>query len=269
MRVARAVFITLFFCAALPSFAIVAINGPLTQEHSVEPGKTYEGTIQLTNPDKAAQEIKAYQTDYFFSADGTVSYGQAGGLPRSNAHWISLSPAQVKIPAGETVAIHYTIQVPSDKTLKGTYWSMIMVEPIMPGSPESGTYDPGKVTMGMKEVLRYGIQIVTSIGSTGTGALKFTSIRLQADNGKRFLIVDAENTGERWLRATLWAELYDSEGAYVGKFDGGRHRVFPGTSARFTAELQGVKGTTYKALIVADCGGDDVFGATVSLVLRE
>ena len=262
-------FFLILLLAALPSFGITSITGPLTHEYSVEPGKSYEDTIQVTNPDKAAQEVKVYQTDYFFSADGAVSYGNPGGLTRSNALWITFSPAQVTVPAGESVAIHFTIQVPSDQTLKGTYWSMIMVEPVLPGSAESGSFDPSKVTMGVKEKVRYAIQIVTSLGATGTGSLKFTRISLQADNGKKYLIVDAENTGERWLRATLWTELYDAKGNYVGKFDGGKHRMFPGTGARFKAELQGVTETTYKALIVADCGGDDVFGASVNLVLRE
>jgi hypothetical protein len=55
----------------------------------------------------------------------------------------------------------------------------------------------------------------------------------------------------------------------VGRFEGGTHRLYPGTTARFPADLVGVRDATYKALIVADCGGDDVFGADVSLVLKQ
>jgi hypothetical protein len=269
MNILPAAALTLLLLPALPSSAIVSISGSLTREHDVAPGKSYDGTIDVTNPDNAPQEIKVYQTDYFFSADGTVDYGEPGKLPRSNARWITVTPLQAKIPAGESVTIRYTIQVPSDRTLHGTYWSIIMVEPILPGSPESSSFDPKKVTVGVREVLRYGLQVVTSFGSTGTGLLEFSHISLKADNGKRLLIVDLKNSGERWLRASLWAELYDSKGSYVGRFDGGKHRLFPGTTARFTAELQGVTGSTYKALIVADCGGDDVFGANVSLVLQQ
>ena len=81
--------------------------------------------------------------------------------------------------------------------------------------------------------------------------------------------MDLENTGERLLRTSLWVDLYDPKGSFVGKFDGGKHGLYPGTSVRFTADLVGVASATYKALIVADCGGDDVFGANVSLVLTE
>ena len=99
--------------------------------------------------------------------------------------------------------------------------------------------------------------------------IRFSKVRLASDNGRRQLVVDLENTGERLLRTSLWIDLYDSKGSFVGKFDGGKHGLHPGTSARFTADLAGLTIATYKALIVADCGGDDVFGANVTLVLTE
>jgi hypothetical protein len=268
MRFPRTALLAILLLPALPAFSIIAINGALGQEYDVAPGKSYDGAIEVMNPDETAQEVKVYQTDYSFFAGGAVVYGEPGKLPRSNARWITVSPMRVIIPARESVTIRYTIQVPSDQTLRGTYWSVIMVEPLAPGSQESSSFDPTKVTMGIREALRYGFQIVTSVGSTGTSALRFTQARLQADNGRRLLVVDLENTGERSLQPNLWAELYDSKGSFVGRFDGGAHRLYPGTTARFTMELLGVSGSTYKALIVADGGGDDVFGANVSLVLQ-
>ncbi len=268
MSVTRGVILSLLLLPALPCSAMVTVTGALTREHDVSSGKAYEGTIEVVNPDKVPQEIKVYQTDYRFSADGTTEYGEPGKLPRSNARWLAISPIQATIPAGESVTIHYSIQVPSDATLRGTYWSMIMVEPIAPNAPESGSTDRTKVAVGVREVLRYGLQIVTTFGETGKSEVRFNGIRLQADNEKKLLVMDLENTGERLLRAAVWAELYDSKGSFVGKFDGGKHRLYPGTTARFTAELLGVAGSTYKALIIADCGGDDVFGANVSIVLR-
>jgi hypothetical protein len=110
---------------------------------------------------------------------------------------------------------------------------------------------------------------VTHIGATGTRALKFSQISIKTEDGKKVLSVDAENTGERWLRGNLWIDLYDSSGSSMGRFDGGRQRMYPGTSARFMVDLSGVKNAAYKALIVVDCGGDDVFGANISLVLKE
>jgi len=256
-------------CPVAHAGDFVAISGPLTREFDVQPGRSYDGTIDVANPSKAAQEIKVYQTDYLFYADGTRSYGEPGSIQRSNARWLTLSPLQAVIPAGESVTIRFAVQVPSDQTLRGSYWSVIMVEPVPPSAPESSRNDSPMPALGIRQVVRYAVQVITTVADTGSRQIRFSQVRLVSDNGRRQLVVDLENTGERLLRTSLWADLYDPKGSFVGKFDGGKHGLYPGTSARFTADLAGLAIATYKALIVADCGGDDVFGANVSLVLTE
>jgi hypothetical protein len=256
-------------CVPLLSSAAIIVTGSLTHEYEVAPGASYEGSIDVLNQGNDPQEVKAYQTDYSFSADGKVLYGDGGSLPRSNARWITMSPRQFTIPPNETVTIRFTVQVPSDAAMKGTYWSVVMVEPVPPGSAESSASGPKNIGMGISQVLRYAVQIVTHIGASGTRLLKFSQIQLAAESEKRVLLVDVQNTGERWLRGTLWVDLYDSAGKHLAKLDGGRQRIFPGTSVRFSVDLVGVKQSTYKALIVVDCGGDDVFGTNVNLVLKQ
>ena len=81
--------------------------------------------------------------------------------------------------------------------------------------------------------------------------------------------VDIENTGQRWLRPYLWAELYDDTGRYIGRFENGRKRIYPGTSVRYKVDLSDVPKGIYKALVVADCGGDYVFGAERTLKFEK
>ena len=89
------------------------------------------------------------------------------------------------------------------------------------------------------------------------------------EESKRTLEVDLENIGERWLRPYLWAELYDGEGRFVGKFEACKHRIYPGTSARYRVDLSEVPKGDYKALVIADCGGDFIFGANYNLKLEK
>ncbi len=268
MKARIALAVVLLALAPLTAGAGVHVLGNLTQDLEVQPGGTYEGSLEVQNPDDVAAEIRLYQTDYFFYADGTVRYDEPGLLPRSNAKWVTFSPQQAVIPPKESIVVRYTVTVPSDETMRGTYWSMLMVEEIPAGSPESSRPARDQVSLGIQQVFRYGVQIATNIATTGTRRIRFMQVLLAADKEKRSLIVDLGNTGDRWLRVTLWTELYDAEGKYVGRFEGGTHRLYPGTTARFPADLVGVRDATYKALIVADCGGDDVFGADVSLVLK-
>lgn len=246
----------------------VSVVGGLTRETIVQPGKTYQGTILLKNGSASPEIVKAYQTDYLFSSDGKTIYGPPGKDDRSNARWITFAPSRVEVLPGDSAALHYTISVPADKETLGTYWSMLMVEIIPKDSPEAAATGKARPAVGVQQVIRYGIQMVTNIGATGTSEVKFDA-KLVRDSGKRLLQVDVENTGQRWLRPFVWAELYDENGRSMGRFEGNRIRVYPGTSARSTIDLNDLPDGTYKALVVADAGGTDVFGTTYTLKLEK
>ena len=244
----------------------IIILGELTHEKESAPGQEYTGSIAVSNVEENPCEVKVYQTDYQFFADGRILYSDPGMLERSNASWITLTPKTFTIPAKETVTIHYTVKVPDDKSLVGTYWSIVMIEGLDQGSPESSTPET-EVSVGVQQVFRYGIQMVTHIGNSGKKTLQFTGAKLVKEEKKLYL--DVENTGERWLRAHLWAELYDSTGNTLGQLEGGRLRIYPGTSVRFNVDMSEIPSGSYKTLIIIDCGDNDVFGANWNLVLEE
>jgi hypothetical protein len=250
------------------SLAKVSVASGLSYEKIAQAGSLYHGVIHLRNTDKEPQEVKVYQTDYLFSYDGKSIHGEPGMDPRSNAGWITFSPSRLTIPPLGTSQVNYTVQVPDDSALVGTYWSMIMVEGVASSSPESSNPQKDRMTVGLTQIIRYGLQIVTSIGDTGTRQLKFVNTKLLKTDDGRVLQIDIENTGERWLRASVWAELYNEKGVSIGKFTGGKARLYSTTSARFKIDLSQAPEGKYKALVVADCGNDDMFGATYTFEFK-
>ena len=123
----RFIVIALFIMPSAFLSAEVIIKGSMTHEQTVLPGESYTGSIEVSNPEDKPQDVKIYQTDYLFYADGRVLYGAPGKIARSNADWISFSPKRLTIPPKDTVNIQYTVKVPDDKTMIGTYWSISMV----------------------------------------------------------------------------------------------------------------------------------------------
>ncbi|CAG36692.1 hypothetical protein [Desulfotalea psychrophila] len=268
MRLRRKInILVVLFVLLLPSLGMARVSIPsgLTYEKDAQVGGSYRGSIQLLNPGEDPQEVKVYQSDYLFYADGSNSYGEPGKDVRSNADWISFSPRRLIIPAGGSVQVAYIVDVPSDQVLTGTYWSLLLVEGISASSPEAGNGAKGVISVGIQQIMRYGLQMITNIGNTGTHSLKFVKTKILKTDGKRILQIDLENTGERWLRPILWTELYDEKNNSVGKFEGEQLRIYPTTSARFKIDLSQVPKGTYKALVVADAGGDDMFGANYTL----
>ncbi|RPJ04945.1 MAG: hypothetical protein EHM28_13100 [Spirochaetaceae bacterium] len=263
-----AIYTAVFFLALLPLQADMLIKGGLTHEKEAAIGQTYEGSLEIQNNGDKPAEVKVYQTDYFFYADGRVIYGEAGKLGRSNAHWITFSPKTAIVPPKETLAVRYTVKVPEDSSLAGTYWSMMMVEEVPETSPESTLAKPDRVGMGIRQVFRYGVQFMTHIGQTGARSIKFISTKLQKAGVAQHLELDVENSGQRMLRAEVYAELYDPKGTFMGKFEAEPLRLYPGTSGRFKIDLSKIPNDTYKALVVVDCGGSDIFGANLNLVIK-
>lgn len=245
----------------------ISVIGELSREATLQPGAKTEGLIILRNNAEQPQEVKVYQTDYLFWADGRNQYGEPGATPRSNARWIVHTPQQLTLPGQGSGSVSYTIQVPSQEELHGTYWSMLMVEPIPTETLKPPKSEKDKVTIGIQPVVRYGIQMVTHIGDTGTRNLKFVDKQLLVKAGKRTLHLDLENTGERWLRPLVWAELYDEQGISLGRFQAGRLRIYPGCSVQYCIDISDVPAGNYRALIVADDGDEYIFGAQYDLEL--
>jgi len=252
--------------AAAPCLAGIVVVGALTHEAELTPGGMTQGRIMVRNDSEHPQQVKVYQNDYLFHADGTNLYGDPGSVARSNAAWISFSPRLMTIQAGETVPVHYALRVPSDPSLRGTYWSLLMVEPIPDGTldPEG----PKNKSMAVATILRYAVQMVTHIGNTGACESTIIDKRLVTDNGASALFVDIENTGERWLRPLVWLEVYDDRGAPRGRIEGQQLRIYPGCSVRFQIDLTTLPSGDYTGLLIADNGDEHVFGARYGFSIK-
>jgi hypothetical protein len=248
----------LWLCASVSVSAAVVVTSSMTQENTAQPGEIYQGVIELRNSAKISAAAKVYQTDYSFSADGSNSFGEAGKMKRSNAKWLQLSQGQFTVPPKSVLTVNYQIRVPDDATLTGSYWSMLMVEQIAKRSEASAQ---------MTQNMRYAVQVITQIGTTGTGALAFIEPKVVKKNGAALFTVDINNTGERLLRPHISLELYNQQGSALGKLKGSKLLLYPNTSGRFEIDLKGLPPGKYTGLVVADAGGNDLFGAQLEVLI--
>lgn len=249
-----------------PAFAGVTVVGNLARHTVVKPGATFDGVIFLKNTDTHSAEVRIYQTDYLCQADGTNEYGSPGSHARSNANWISVTPVRVIVEGGATVPVRYKGRAPGDPHLQGTYWSMVMIEPSAPSAPNpSGASD--KVSMGLQTQIRFGVQIVTEIGSTGIRRLQVNGKAISKVDGRRIFNLDLGNDGERLLIPAMNVELFDQTGASIGRFEGGRSRIYPTCSIRTKVDLTDVPSGKYVAMVMLDSGDDQVMAAQYDLTL--
>ena len=246
------IFVLLVFSSAWSViYAEIRVIGDLTHTQIAQPGETYETRIVIKNFGDQETGIKVYQRDFSYNSDGNQFFYERGAQKRSNATWITYSALQGKILPMETTEVLCSIHVPDDKTLVGTFWSLIIIESSL--------------------AKRYAIQIITHIGLTGTVQVEFVNTSLVRDEENVSLHVDVKNSGERLIRPILYVELYDENGEFVSKIDGGTWRIYPETSVRYRVDVTHLPAGLYKAMILVDNLDEHVFGTEflLDLILRR
>ena len=254
----------LSMAAVWPAFAGVAIVNGLSHIHQTFAGAIVEGRIDIQNTGENLQNIRMYLRDYHFEASGESFYENPGTLNRSNAQWIHLGQAYFPLPAGQSLSIPYRVMIPQSAVLSGSYWSVIMVEGV-PSLDDKGV----KGSVQIQTLLRYAIQIVTNIGQNGKKNLLFDRAQLLKESGKSYLEVDISNNGDMLLRPELILQLYDMDGMLLRTLHSDPKKCYPGTSLRFQLPLDGLPNGLFKAVLLAECSEEDVFGVNLSLELTE
>jgi len=254
----------------LAAEAQVSVLSSTVEEHTGGPGEKYAGRIEIANSSRTAQVVRLYQTDYSFKADGTSNFDRAGSSARSNSAWISLQSEQVTVPPTGTISVPYTVAIPTIDSLRGTYWSAIMVEPVEHPTPTTAK-DDEKPRVGLGTVIRYAVQVATHVGSAGARTVRFDAIAAKqgqdsASTAKSTLELDVINAGERAYRPALWIELYDAKGALRAQAKQTRGLLYPGCSLRQRFDLGVIPPGTYKAVIFADTGEETVYASQYTVV---
>jgi hypothetical protein len=239
----------------------------LVEERTARPGDQYTGMITIGNSSGQTQAVRVYQTDFRFAADGTSNTDDPGTSARSNATWIHPQVTRLSIPAGTEVNLPYTVNVPVADSLRGTYWSAVMIEGAPTSPAVAALTSAGRARAGVGSVMRYAIQLATHIGATGSRAVQFSNVNAsQSPDSGSAVQLDVTNVGERGFRPTLWIEVYDSDGALRAKGKQVRGLLYPGTSLRQRFELGRFPRGSYKAVIFADTGSEPVFAAQFAVV---
>lgn len=261
MKICRLFLIISFLAvSSLVSNASVEVLGSLKHVLNGKPGDVIKGEIKIQNNDVTDQEVKVYQTDLLYNLQENTFYDDPGSHKRSNATWIQFSPKSVILKGKEIRTIQYEITIPKADTLRGTFWSVLMVEGVVPIDPNQ------KGDLSIRTVTRYAIQVVTEIANKGIGSLKFLEPTLVKEGNKLFLAIDLVNEGEHYIAPDVSIELFDEKGASVMVISSPKKGLFPTTSSRFRFDLEGVpSGKTYQAMIVAAGQENDVFGLEYKL----
>ncbi|MBS3766345.1 hypothetical protein KGY71_07470 [Candidatus Bipolaricaulota bacterium] len=234
----------------------ILVKGDLLREFTLQPGETHQGEVAISNPGDEPTGFEVGKRDYLFYADGTNEYPPPGSTGRSNADWIEFSlPPDVSIEPGEEFPLNFEINVPDNSSLSGTYWSMIVIQATPPPAeaPEEG--------IGVRQVLRYGVQIAVNIGDTGERKIDLLGVEPIKQTESKTVRVNVKNVGERAVSPITRLELYDDQGKKYGPFEGSEYMIYPGCSVSYSIPLEEVPDEQFQSVIIIDNGDEYVWGA--------
>ena len=233
----------------------VVVQDELTKVFKSARGQTLNGTINLHNPLDQVINIRISQADFVYNALDQNFYIEPGKYERSNADWILVQSLHTIQPR-QNLLVPFTIRVPNQRNLSGSYWSVLFVEEDTP------FFAPDFEDVMLN--FRYAIQIVNNISNTGRVDLAFRETSFTNDT----VSIVLHNTGTLWFEAVISVDIFDANATLVGRYTFNRNRVYPELARRFTFPIQPLNRGDYYAIIVVDCGNNLIFGHQVSFTIR-
>ncbi|MCL2064990.1 MAG: hypothetical protein FWG98_11575 [Candidatus Cloacimonetes bacterium] len=230
------------------------VQDELTKVFNVSTGDIVNSSILLSNPTERAVSIRVYQGDYIQNSESDNLTVRAGSSPRSNAHWIRFQ-SSVTIPPNQTFSLPFTINIPNQSDLTGSFWSILFVEEVN----EMDVSDPEIIVLN----LRTGVQIINNIANTAQIDVLFSDFAYEVD----YVSMILKNTGNLWLQASVKIDVYNDGAELVGSFVSERNRIYPEFSRRVQIPVNLQTNTNYHAIIVADCGNGNIFGHQISFII--
>lgn len=257
--------ITFMLQFAFLHVGIVVLNG-LTHSYKIENGKVYKGKIAIENTSSTPQNVKLFLQDFTYHADGTFNYTELHTNNRTNGNWIKLNTNLVTLKGKEKTEVFYEITVPNQALDPGSYWSVIIVEPVDDIKPSDNK--PG---VNITSVVRYAVQVITDIETEKAKPdLKFENVKVEKEEGKQTVKIAIANNGNLYCRPTASIELYHRKtGKKIGTFSSLTMGLLPTTSKTFPIEISKVPPDQYTATIMATDEEENAFAINVELEVKN
>lgn len=257
--------ITLILQFSFLRAGIVILNG-LTHSYKIENGKVYKGKVAIENTGSNPQSVKIFLQDYTYHADGTINYTALLTNKRSNGEWLKLNTNLVTLKGKEKTEIFYEITIPNQAMDPGSYWSVIIVEPVEDIKPSDSK--PG---VSITSIIRYAIQVITDFETEKAKPdLKFESIKVEKQEGKQTAKIAIANNGNLYCKPTASIEIYNRKtGEKVGTYSSLTMGLLPNTSKTFYIDISKVPPDKYKAAIIAADEEENAFALNVELEVKN
>jgi hypothetical protein len=241
--------------------SIVVLNG-LTHTHTGIEGSVVVGKIKLRNDGQTDEKFISYQQDLIFYCGKEDNFSDSISHDRSMKKWLKTSVDERVLTPGEEYELSYTINIPKESIEKGTYWTVIMIEP---GEPVTTKQESG---LKINTKVRYAVKVLLDVNLFEYPKLIFENIVFKKiTSTSRMIEISLKNNGLFAVSTKLQIEIYDAKGVKLKTIDAKQRRVFPDKCSQFEIEVTDLPSGKYDAILVAD-NGQDLIGSNLAIEIE-
>lgn len=228
-----------------------ALVDPSSKLYQATGGETVSGTVNVSNPGNSPLNLRLYLSDWNIDLAGQFTISEVGTEDRSASDWIAFDSPTMELAPGESVALPYTVTVPTDAE-PGTHWSVLFVES-EPSDPV-----PGQTAATFS--VRVGHIVYVNVpGASSEGAVVGVFGQPPAEPGRPYTIIaQYANTGGLAQGVEGEFTVRDQTGERVIEATIERSVVLPGGERAFQINVVGpLPVGNYTALVVLDYGDSE------------
>ena len=271
------------------SLSVLPFEGALAQGYSVglagheylaKPGDTISGIARITGFNDIPKNLVLHAASLVRDPNNTRDYGSdQSGLTdtRSIVDWMTFTPDQVSVKKGETRYVKYTIQIPKDASLNGSYWCELIIsdspdaEKQLEAIKKQQAGGTSERKVGVVAVFEYAVRIIITIQGTETRKATFRSITNAVEKGAPVVRAVFSNEGNVYLQPKVWLDIKDVTGKTIYHQPHPGRTVLPASALDFDFDMSEVvlDPGDYAMLVVADYGVPKMVGAQAKVHITE
>lgn len=236
----------LLFFFTMCSFANVSVINGLTHVYSGVSGDTVTGEIILVNYSSNEERVTFDVQEALYSCTRARVFTRSESHPLSSSSWLNSSVNERVLAPKERYVLKFTIAIPEDDGLRGSYWSVLMVsveKPIKEVMIEEN--------IGIGTKIQYAIGLITNVNSPDEVTMGFADV-LSPEGKDKNLQVKVRNDGRFAEATSLSLEVYDSNGIRIKEYKTKRLLVFPDVCRDYLFRISDLDKGTYDCVLVAD-----------------
>ncbi|WP_339605814.1 hypothetical protein [uncultured Roseivirga sp.] len=262
MKKLLAIIAIIILSSKLATASVTVING-LTHFYSGNSGDIISGEVILFNSSVIDQRVTFSINEALFSCNANRKFTEKAPHAQSSSDWFESEVMEKVLAPNEKYTYRYTIRIPADQKLKGSYWSVLMVYVENPVKKEQLTNN-----IGLDTKVRYAIGLLTHVNGFDDVNIDFTNVNFnQTEDTPNKLEINVKNDGSFIEGVLLTLEVYDATGNKISVFETDRNMVFPGVCKTYVVDISSLPPGDYQCLLLAEAR-EDFTGTNLSLNLK-